>query len=122
MSKAIVLCPETHHFIKWYRRKVQSNLDSLAREGKSLRTFGFGVTEDQVNRHYKLFKGRWQPGQVMAKLEECGIPCVDRKVPPDPQAGLTIAVKPKDEKRLSHGKRDDGPTLSNDGGDLRAGT
>ncbi len=98
-------CPEPAYFVKWYRARVRRNLDELHDAGKSLRVFGFGVTEAQVNQKFKLIRGEWQPGDILDKLNECGIPGIDRKIPKESvtsESGLTIAIKPKDERSLRH--------------------
>lgn len=113
-------CPEPQGFVKWYRRKVTSNLDALAESGKSLRVFGFGVTEEQVNRRFKLVAGDWEPGDILAKLTKCGISAIDKAVPATGQEanGLTIAIKPLDVRRLGRGPAEGGGDTNRDGSEL----
>ena len=116
----LTTCPEPQGFVKWYRRKVTSNLDALAEAGKSLRVFGFGVTEEQVNRRFKLVEGDWQPGDILAKLAQCGIGAIDKAVPAAGQEanGLTIAIKPLDVRRLGRGPAEGSGDTDSNGGKL----
>jgi hypothetical protein len=91
------VCPEPKAFSKWYRRKVNQNLAALHEQGKSLRTFGFGVTEAQVNQRFKLFDS-FERGDVLAKLQGCGVPAVHKKTP---DTEITIAINPKNLNKSS---------------------
>jgi len=105
---------------------MQRNMADLMANGKSLRTFGFGVTEFQINNHFKLFKqDDWKDGDILAKLRECGFPCIDRNAPPSASnEGRLISIKPGDHRRVKSNDqqqsagRADGGASSPDGGNV----
>ena len=59
-----------------------------------MRSYNFTVTEEQVNSRFKLLVNP-KPGEILAKLQECDIPCYDMK--PDE---LMLGWSPKQFDRL----------------------
>jgi len=79
-KKQFEVCPEPKAFSKWYRGRVSRNIDELIDKGKSVRVFGFSVSEEQINNKFRLLKSP-KPGEVLAKLQECGFPAVNKAKP-----------------------------------------
>ena len=76
-KKAIASCPNPAAFSKWWRNRANRNAEDLADAGKAMRAVNYTVTEEQANSRFKLVPNDFKPGQVLRKLQECGIPCVD---------------------------------------------
>ncbi len=74
MSKAVETCPNPADFIKWWRGRARKNFDEAT---GGLRAGNYSVTEEEANRRYKLLADGWKPGEVLAKLQKCEIPCYD---------------------------------------------
>lgn len=72
-------CPNPQEFVKWWRNRANHNADELSDAGKPMRAYNFTVTEEQVNSRFKLLPASFKPGQLLAKLQDCGIPCYDMK-------------------------------------------
>ena len=76
-KKAIASCPNPAAFSKWWRNRANRNAEDLADAGRALRASNYTVTEQQVNSRFKVVSGNPKPGEVLAKLQDCGIPCYD---------------------------------------------
>ena len=78
MSKRpIASCPNPTEFSKWWRNRANRNAEELSEAGRALRAVNYTVTEEEVNRRFSLVPSSFKAGQVLAKLQECGVPCVD---------------------------------------------
>lgn len=76
-KKPIASCPNPAEFSKWWRNRANRNAEELADAGKAMRAVNYTVTEEQVNRRFNLLPSGFKAGQVLTKLQECGVPCVD---------------------------------------------
>ena len=76
-KKPIASCPNPAEFSKWWRNRANQNAEQLSDAGKAMRAVNYTVTEEQVNRRFNLFPSSFKPGQILTKLQECGVPCVD---------------------------------------------
>ena len=80
MSKIPVgTCPNPREFEKFWRSRANKNAEALQEQGRPLRAINFTVTEDQANRRFHLAPSGFKPGEVLARLQACNIPCVDAK-------------------------------------------
>ena len=77
-KKPIASCPNPQEFVRWWRNRANRNADALSDAGKPMRSYNFTVTEEQVNSRFKLVVTP-KPGEVLAKLQGCGISCYDMK-------------------------------------------
>ena len=94
-KKPIASCPNPQEFTKWWRNRANRNADELSDAGKPMRSYNFTVSEEQVNSRFGLLPATFKPGQVLAKLQDCGIPCYDMK--PDE---LMLGWSPKQFDKL----------------------
>ena len=78
-KKPTLTCPVSKDFHRWWLNRANLNARRLAKEGRPIRAANYTVTEEQVNRQYKLLKKKFTPGEVFKKLHECEIPVVDVK-------------------------------------------
>ena len=88
-------CPNPQEFTKWWRNRANHNADELSESGKPMRSYNFTVTEEQVNGRFRVLPARFKPGQVLAKLQACGIPCYDMK-----PGELMLGWSPKEFDKL----------------------
>lgn len=78
-------------FSKWFKAQIARNIDHTVSDGKSIRDRLFTVTEKQVNDRFKLVGKTFEPGQVAAHLEECGLTIIRQGEAED--GGLIFAVR-----------------------------
>jgi hypothetical protein len=76
-KKPIASCPNPAVFTKWWRNRANRNAEELSDAGKPIRAVNYTVSEEEINRRFKVAPSNFKPGQVLTKLQECGIPCVD---------------------------------------------
>lgn len=89
-KKPIASCPNPAVFSKWWRNRANQNAEELSEAGKAIRAVNYTVSEEQINRRFKVAPSNFKPGQVLTKLQECGIPCVDLT-----PGALRVAWNPK---------------------------
>ena len=94
-KKPIASCPNPQEFSRWWRNRANRNADDLSEAGKPMRSHNYSVTEEQVNSRFKLLPKTFEPGQVLAQLHECGIPCYDMK-----PGELLLGWSPKEFDKL----------------------
>ena len=104
-KKPIASCPNPQEFTKWWRNRANRNADELSDAGKPMRSYNFTVTEEQVNSRFKLVANP-KPGEVLAKLQDCGIPCYDMK--PDE---FMLGWSPKEFDKLKNKAIESGDPL-----------
>ena len=76
-KKPIASCPNPAEFSKWWRNRANHNAEELSEAGRALRAVNYTVSEEEVNRRFNLVPSNFKAGQVLTKLQECGVPCVD---------------------------------------------
>ena len=76
-KKPIASCPVPKEFVKWWRTRANRNAEELSDQGKAIRAVNYTVTEEQVNRRFNVVPTGFKPGDVLAKLQSCEIPCYD---------------------------------------------
>lgn len=76
-KKPIASCPTPVEFSKWWRNRANRNAEELSELGKPIRAVNYTVTEDQVNHRFHVLPNNFKAGEVLTKLQECGVPCVD---------------------------------------------
>ena len=94
-KKPIGSCPIPREFVRWWRNRANQNAEALSEAGKALRSHNFSVTEEQVNARFKLRPRSFKAGEVLAKLQECSIPCYDMK-----SGELKLGWSPKEFDKL----------------------
>ena len=90
-GKPIGQCPNPEQFAKWWRGKANRN---MATAPGPLRATNFCVTEEDINARFKLVDRSFTKGDVLGKVQQCGIPCY--AVPEEGDGPVKIGWSPKE--------------------------